>query len=115
MNTWSTRTLLLALVILAFAAWLRVPFIRSGMPYFYNEDEAHHYNRVVNMVKRGEFNPHYFLKPSLHFYLRMPVVAVGNSAQSKRLLPKTALESATIALAHPHKRLRSGTALSVPP
>lgn len=71
------RAILLALTILLVATWLRFPFIRAGMPYFYDEDEAHHYNRVVNMVKRGEFNPNYFLKPSLHFYLRMPVAAVG--------------------------------------
>jgi hypothetical protein len=67
--------LLVALAILALAAWLRFPFINSGMPYFYDEDEGHHYNRVVNMVKSGEFNPQYFLKPSLHFYVRMPVTA----------------------------------------
>jgi hypothetical protein len=77
MNTWTTRTLLLALVVLGIAAWLRFPFMRSGMPYFYDEDEAHHHNRVVNMVKRGDFDPQYFLKPSLHFYLRMPVVAAS--------------------------------------
>lgn len=77
MHNWTSRTLLLALVIVSIAAWFRYPFIRSGMPYFYDEDEAHHYNRVVNMVKRGEFNPNYFLKPSLHFYLRIPVVAAG--------------------------------------
>jgi hypothetical protein len=29
------------------------------------------------MVKSGDFNPHYFLKPSFHFYLRMPVVALS--------------------------------------
>jgi hypothetical protein len=77
MNNWTMRAILLALTIMLVATWLRFPFIRAGMPYFYDEDEAHHYNRVVNMVKRGEFNPNYFLKPSLHFYLRMPVVAVG--------------------------------------
>ena len=77
MQTWSLRSLLLAFIIIGIAAWLRFPFINSGMPYFYDEDEAHHHNRVVNMVKRGEFNPNYFLKPSLHFYLRMPVVAVS--------------------------------------
>lgn len=51
--------------------------IFSGLPYFYQEDEAHHYNRSVNMVKSGDLNPHYFHKPSLHFYLRMPVVALS--------------------------------------
>ena len=45
------------------------------MPFFYGEDEAHHFNRLVEMVKNGDFDPHYFNKPSLHFYLRMPVVA----------------------------------------
>ena len=60
-----------------FALWLRLPRISQGLPFFYDEDEAHHFNRVVNMVKRGELNPHYFLKPSLHFYLRMPVVAAS--------------------------------------
>ncbi len=45
------------------------------MPFFLQEDEGHHFNRLVEMVKTGDFNPHYFNKPSLHFYLRMPVVA----------------------------------------
>lgn len=63
------------LLVVLLAGWLRAPFITSGMPYFYDEDEGHHFNRVVNMVKSGDFNPHYFLKPSLHFYLRMPVTA----------------------------------------
>ena len=47
------------------------------MPYFYSEDEGHHFNRLVNMVKAGDLNPHYFNKPSLHFYLRMPAVAAA--------------------------------------
>jgi 4-amino-4-deoxy-L-arabinose transferase-like glycosyltransferase len=59
------------------ALWLWYPRVVSGLPYFYQEDEAHHFNRVVNMVKQGDFNPHYFHKPSLHFYLRMPAVAFG--------------------------------------
>ncbi|RMG41057.1 MAG: hypothetical protein D6719_09495 [Candidatus Dadabacteria bacterium] len=64
-------------LILAFATWIRWPGLNYGMPYFYLEDEAHHFNRVVDMVKKGEFNPHYFHKPSLHFYLRMPVVVAS--------------------------------------
>lgn len=69
------RLLLLLLSVLF--VWLRLPSINEGMPYFYNEDEAHHFNRTVNMVKSGQFNPKYFHKPSLHFYLRMPVVAAS--------------------------------------
>lgn len=70
------RAIVLSAVLLI-ALWFRYPFIGAGLPYFYDEDEAHHFNRVVNMVKKGEYNPHYFLKPSLHFYLRMPLVALG--------------------------------------
>ncbi len=65
------------LLLLLVAAWVRSPYISKDLPYFYNEDEAHHFNRVVNMVKSGSFDPEYFHKPSLHFYLRMPVVATS--------------------------------------
>ena len=73
------RSLILSFLalILLIALWFRLPFIGTGLPFFYHEDEAHHYNRVVEMVKKGELNPRYFHKPSLHFYLRMPVVAAG--------------------------------------
>ncbi|MBX7142995.1 MAG: hypothetical protein K1X79_00940 [Oligoflexia bacterium] len=63
-------------LIFCVALWLRVPGISTGLPYLYEEDEAHHFNRVVEMVKNKDFNPRYFHKPSLHFYLRMPVVAL---------------------------------------
>jgi len=67
---------LISILLLAclFGLWLRFSKISEGLPYFYNEDEAHHFNRVVEMAKNFEFNPHYFHKPSLHFYLRMPAV-----------------------------------------
>ncbi len=55
----------------------RFPKIGEGLPFFYNEDEAHHFNRVMEMVRTGDLNPHYFHKPSLHFYLRIPAVAAG--------------------------------------
>ena len=72
------RTLLLPLVlILILSVFLRLPWIGAGLPYFYDEDEAHHFNRVIEMVKEGDLNPHYFLKPSLHFYLRLPVAAAS--------------------------------------
>jgi hypothetical protein len=64
-------------LILFVAAWLRLPFITAGVPFFSLEDEAHHFQRTVHMVKTGSFNPEYFNKPSLHFYLRMPVVAAA--------------------------------------
>lgn len=68
--------LLLALVF-ALSLLLRLPTLSQGKPFFYEEDEAHHFNRLVEMVKRGTLDPQYFHKPSLHFYLRMPAVLVG--------------------------------------
>ena len=70
-------TLFILLLILLLALLLRAPRISEGMPFFYHEDEGHHFNRVVRMVQEGELDPKYFHKPSLHFYLRMPVVALS--------------------------------------
>lgn len=64
------------ILLLAAAAWFRAPYVATGLPYFYDEDEAHHFDRIVEMVQRGNLNPHYFLKPALHFYLRMPLVKI---------------------------------------
>jgi hypothetical protein len=64
-------------VILLLALFLRVPFLQGGLPYFYQEDEGHHFNRTIEMLKSGDLNPHYFHKPSLHFYIRLPFAAVG--------------------------------------
>jgi hypothetical protein len=74
------RCLLLVAVLLTAAAalWIRVPLIAGTSRYFYHEDDGHHFNHTVEMTqavaRRGDFNPHYFNKPSLHFYVRMPVV-----------------------------------------
>ena len=53
---------------------LRAPLVSSNSRYFCHEDDAHHFNRTVEMAQRFDLNPSYFNKPSLHFYLRMPVV-----------------------------------------
>ena len=66
----------LALVLLV-GLWLRLPQIGAGLPYLYDPDEVTHYRRLVRMVQTGDLHPHYFLKPSLHFYLRIPAVAGG--------------------------------------
>ncbi len=77
MKIQSLLTFSLLCIILVFGAWLRYPRIGEGLPFFYREDEAHHFNRLLDMAKSGDLNPHYFHKPSLHFYLRLPVVAAG--------------------------------------
>jgi len=65
-----TCCLLLCVISLA-TSW---PLIVSNAKYFHHEDDAHHFNRTVEMAARGDLNPYYFNKPALHFYLRMPVV-----------------------------------------
>lgn len=50
------------------------PLILNNVKYFYHEDDAHHFNRTIEMSARRDLNPYYFNKPALHFYLRMPIV-----------------------------------------
>ena len=64
-------------LVLLVGLWLRLPQIGAGLPYLYDPDEVTHYRRIVRMVQSGDLHPHYFLKPSLHFYLRIPAVAGG--------------------------------------
>ncbi|MFN4894217.1 MAG: hypothetical protein ACK5GN_11280 [Pseudomonadota bacterium] len=62
----------LALCVISLAtSW---PLIVSSSKYFYHEDDAHHFNRTIEMSARRDLNPYYFNKPALHFYLRMPLV-----------------------------------------
>ncbi len=71
------KRLLLAVWLLAVAAMYYTvtwPLVASNSRYFYQEDDAHHFNHTVEMAQEGRLNPHYFNKPALHFYLRMPVV-----------------------------------------
>lgn len=79
----ATRALALVIIpIVILAIMPRVPLSLLTSSYFYHEDDAHHFNRTVEMAKRGDLNPHYFNKPSLHFYLRLPIVA-GSVALEK--------------------------------
>jgi Dolichyl-phosphate-mannose-protein mannosyltransferase len=71
------KQIILYIGLVLFSFWLYKPVLTGNLPYFSDEDEAHHFNRIVRMVQAGDFNPHYFLKPSLHFYLRMPIVAAS--------------------------------------
>lgn len=62
----------LALLVVSIAtSW---PLIEANSRYIYQEDDGHHFNRTVEMAARRDLNPHYFNKPALHFYLRLPVV-----------------------------------------
>lgn len=56
-----------------------LPLIKANSAFFYHEDDAHHFNRSVEMARSGDLNPHYFNKPALHFYLRLPFIYAGTA------------------------------------
>lgn len=66
-------------LLLCIAGALLLPLTGAHLRYFYHEDDAHHFNRTVEMTQAGSLNPHYFNKPSLHFYLRIPAVLAGTA------------------------------------
>ena len=76
-SRWRQSQVLALGTVLVIGFCLRVPQIGANLPYFYDPDETTHFNRLVRMVQSNDYHPYYFLKPSLHFYLRMPAVAGG--------------------------------------
>ena len=65
-----------AAAIVVAAAALRLWNIDSGIPHNVGQDEPHIMERVVRMMKTGDFNPHFFDWPSLTFYLNL-IVSIG--------------------------------------
>src|SRR5215212_10289263 len=59
----------LALVLLALIAFgLRVYALNWGLPYTPHPDEPSAANTVLRMIRRGDWNPRFFEKPSLYYY-----------------------------------------------
>ena len=85
---WHRSPALWITVALVVGFALRAPQVGADLPYLYDHDEAPHVNRLVRMVQEGRYDPQYFRKPTLHFYLRMPAVAAGflQSAQAGEIL-----------------------------
>jgi 4-amino-4-deoxy-L-arabinose transferase-like glycosyltransferase len=46
---------------------------KARIPYAVGVDEPEIMERVVNMMKSGDFNPHFFDYPTLFFYMQLPV------------------------------------------
>ena len=85
---WHRSPALWITVALVVGFALRAPQVGADLPYLYDHDEAPHVNRLVRMVQEGRYDPQYFRKPTLHFYLRMPAVVAGflQSAQAGEIL-----------------------------
>lgn len=62
--------------VLITAALLRFWSLGYGIPYAVGVDEPEIMERVVNMMKSGDFNPHFFDYPGLFFYVQLPVAIV---------------------------------------
>jgi hypothetical protein len=76
--------LLKCLVVASLSIAASLPLLVSNLRYFYQEDDAHHFNRTIEMAKQGDLHPHYFNKPALHFYLRIPLVYLATWYDSFR-------------------------------
>jgi len=57
------------LIILFLAGWLRIHFVSISMPYPRHADETWITSHAINILKTGDFNPHFFQYPSLPIYL----------------------------------------------
>ena len=55
-------------VVLVVALWLRVTGLGFGLPYLYNSDEPNKVRIALDMVQKGDLNPHFFKKPTLFMY-----------------------------------------------
>ena len=63
-------------VILAVAALLRFVALGSGIPFNIGVDEPEIMSRVVQMMRTGDFNPHFFDYPGLYFYVQLGVAVL---------------------------------------
>jgi len=62
--------------ILGAALVLRAWGLASGLPYSVGVDEPQIMDRVVRMMKTGDFNPHFFDWPSLTLYMHLVVACL---------------------------------------
>ena len=75
-----SRKHLIALVaIVFFGLFLRLWRLDFGreLPYLAHTDEPTQYNPAVNMLKTGDWSPHFFNYPSLTIYLDAVVLYAG--------------------------------------
>ena len=63
-------------LILAVAALLRFVALGAGIPFNIGVDEPEIMGRVVQMMRTGDFNPHFFDYPGLYFYLQLGVAVL---------------------------------------
>jgi 4-amino-4-deoxy-L-arabinose transferase-like glycosyltransferase len=55
---------------------VRLPGLTWGLPYVYHPDEPTHVGIVLNILKTGDLNPHWFKYPSFRVYISLPVAII---------------------------------------
>jgi 4-amino-4-deoxy-L-arabinose transferase-like glycosyltransferase len=63
-------------IILLLAGLLRFVAIDAGIPFNVGVDEPELMNRVLAMMRTGDFNPHFFDYPTLYMYLQLAVACL---------------------------------------
>lgn len=79
---WSLGLMLLVIVL---AGQLRITMIDNALPYPGHEDEGNLTQRGCNILKTGDFNPHYFHYPSLPIYVAAIAEALGYASAAGHL------------------------------
>lgn len=72
-NTDHTRFTIAVVSLIGLGALLRFWGLSSGIPFAIQVDEPEIMERVVQMMKSGDLNPHFFDYPGLYFYLELAV------------------------------------------
>ncbi|MBN1401656.1 MAG: glycosyltransferase family 39 protein [Anaerolineae bacterium] len=62
--------------LLILALGVRILGLGWGLPFVYHPDEPIHVNIVLNILKTGDWNPHWFKYPSFRIYISVPVAIV---------------------------------------
>jgi 4-amino-4-deoxy-L-arabinose transferase-like glycosyltransferase len=70
------RPQLLLAAILGVAATLRFWALGAGIPYSVGVDEPELMNRVVQMMRTGDFNPHFFDYPGFYIHVQLVVATL---------------------------------------
>lgn len=70
------RWVVVCALLFAGALSLRLIGLDWGLPYTDHPDEPSATNRVLGMLRRDDWNPHFFGKPGLYYYLLREVVAL---------------------------------------
>lgn len=75
------KTTILVFVLVVLAVSIRVWGVDFGLPQLYHADEGNKISIAQKMFKTGDFNPHYFKKPTFFIYLNallyIPYYQVG--------------------------------------